>query len=242
MLDRASRPTVFKKDDPAMPAEFRELLVKLLETEHLENNGNPEYRRLLAKIADAGLRYAPHGKAMAVEAEIIKQEVHHGEIVSDLLIGLGVDPNGERPIKQYAFHLPFEDWIDLAWFHALIDRVGLYVGVEWTGSPYEPLAAVSPQLENDETFHTKAGFAHLREVCSTDEGRTAAQERLKKWWPAALDMFGRSTSTNSPLYVKWGLKMHENEELRQKYIAESIPEIRKLGLTVPDNIANRRYL
>jgi 1,2-phenylacetyl-CoA epoxidase catalytic subunit len=241
VLQDSPAPAVYRKDDP-LPAEFRELLVKLLLNEHLENNGNPAYRRLLAKIADAGLRYAPHGKAMAVEAEIIKQEVHHGEIMVGLLEGLGVDPNGERPIKQYAFHIPFEDWIDLAWFHALIDRVGLYVGVEWTGSPYAPLAEVSPQLEKDETFHTKAGFQHLKEVCATDEGRAAAQERLAKWWPAALDMFGRSTSSNSPLYVKWGLKTHENEELRQKYIAEAIPAIEKLGLTVPDNAANRRYL
>ena len=66
--------------------------------------------------------------------------------------------------------------------------------------------------------------------------------RLKKWWPAALDMFGRSTSTNSPLYVKWGIKSHDNEGLRQKYIAEAVPEIEKLGLEVPNNQANRRFL
>ena len=139
-------------------------------------------------------------------------------------------PMGSAPIKQYAFHIPLEDWIDLAWFHALIDRVGLYVGVEWTGSPYEPLAKVSPQLEADEEFHTKSGFRHLREICATPEGKAAAQERLAKWWPAALDMFGRSTSKNSPIYVKWGIKQHTNEELRQKYIAEAVPEIVKLGL------------
>ena len=47
---------------------------------------------------------------------------------------------------------------------------------------------------------------------------------------------------NSPLYVKWGIKMHGNEELRRKYIAEAIPEIGKLGLEVPDNLSNRRFL
>lgn len=232
---------MYKRNDPDMPEEFRQLLVKLL-GEHLENNGNPEYRRILAKIADAGLRYAPHGRAMEIEAEIVKQEVAHGQIVQEMLESLGVDSTGERPIKQYAFHIPFENWIDLAWFHALIDRVGLYVGVEWTGSPYEPLARVSPQLEADEEFHTKAGFLHLREICATAEGKAAAQAALKKWWPAALDMFGRSASRNSPLYVKWGVKMHGNEELRQRYIADTVPEIRKLGLEVPDNLANRRFL
>lgn len=233
---------VYKRNDPDMPEEFRQMLVKLLLDEHLENNGNPEYRKILANIADAGLRYAPHSRAMEIEAEIIRQEVAHGRICAEILESLGVDPNKTVPIKQYAFHIPLEDWIDLAWFHALIDRVGLYVGVEWVGSPYEPLAEVSPQLEADEMFHTKSGFMHLREICATPEGKAAAQERLKKWWPAALDMFGRSTSTNAPVYVKWGIKQHTNEELRQKYIAEAVPEIERLGLEVPDNLANRRYL
>ncbi len=233
---------VFKRNDPDMPDEFRQMLVKLLLNEHLENNGNPEYRKILANIASAGLRFAPHGRAMEMEAEIIRQEVAHGQIVADLLEGLGVDPNQDMPIKQYAFHIPLEDWIDLAWFHALIDRVGLYVGIEWTGSPYEPLAQVSPRLEADEEFHTKAGFLHLTEICATPEGKAAAQERLRKWWPAALDMFGRSSSVNAPVYVKWGIKMHTNEALRQRYIAEAVPEIGKLGLEVPDHLANRRFL
>jgi len=101
---------------------------------------------------------------------------------------------------------------------------------------------VSPQLEADEEFHTRSGFRHLREICATPDGKAAVQGRLAKWWPAALDMFGRSTSKNSPIYVKWGIKQHTNEELRQKYIAEAIPEIAKLGLMVPDNLANRRFL
>jgi ring-1,2-phenylacetyl-CoA epoxidase subunit PaaA len=238
----AAQQRMYKKDDPEMPEEFRQLLLKLLLEAHLENNGNPEYRKIVANIANAGLRFAPHGRAMEIEAEIVRQEVNHGKIMAELIEGLGADPNGARPIKQYAFHIPLEDWIDLAWFHALIDRVGLYVGIEMTGAPYEPLAKEAPALEGDEEFHTRAGFVHLKEICGTPEGKAAAQQRLHKWWPAALDMFGRSDSKNSPLYVKWGIKMLENEALRQKYIAEAIPEIGKLGLEVPDHLANRRFL
>ncbi|MEK6243355.1 MAG: Phenylacetic acid catabolic protein [Pseudomonadota bacterium] len=243
MQPAASPPsTVYRQGDPAMPAEFRDMLIKLLLDAHLENNGNPEYRKILGNIANAGLRFAPHGRAMEIEAEIVKQEVRHGQIVADLIEGLGANPNQVRPIKQYAFHIPFEDWIDLAWFHALIDRVGLYVGIELTAAPYEPLVKAAPELEGDEEFHTRAGFLHLEEICATPEGKAAAQERLGKWWPAALDMFGRSDSRNAPVYVKWGIKTLDNEALRRKYIAEAIPEIEKLGLQVPDNLANRRFL
>lgn len=233
---------LWQRGDPAIPAEFRDMLIRLLRDEHLENNDNPEYRVILANIANAGLRFAPHGRAMEIEAEIVKQEVRHGRIVSELLAGLGAEPVGRKPIKQYAFHIPLEDWIDLAWFHALIDRVGLYVGVEWVGSPYAPLAEVSAQLEADEAFHSKSGFRHLQEICATPEGKAAAQERLQKWWTAALDMFGKSSSTNSPIYVKWGIKQHTNEQLRRKYIAEALPEIAKLGLEPADDMAGRRFL
>ncbi|MEK7862946.1 MAG: Phenylacetic acid catabolic protein, partial [Chloroflexota bacterium] len=232
----------YRQGDPAMPAEFRDMLVKLLLDAPLENNGNPEYRKILGNIASAGLRFAPHGRAMAIEAEIVKQEVRHGQLVADLIEGLGANPNQVRPIKQYAFHMPLEDWIDLAWFHALIDRVGLYVGIELTAAPYEPLVKAAPELEGDEEFHTRAGFLHLEEICAAPQGRAAAQERLGKWWPAALDMFGRSDSKNAPVYVKWGIKTLDNEALRRKYIAEAIPEIEKLGLRVPDNLVNRRFL
>lgn len=240
-LQQASART-YKQGDPDMPAEFRDMLVKLLLDEHLENNGNTEYRKILANIANAGMRFAPNGRAMEIEAEIVRQEVHHGQIVSELIAGLGTDPNQHMEIKQYAFHIPLEDWIDVAWFHALIDRVGLYVGVEWVGSSYEPLAQVAPGLESDEEFHTRAGILHLKEICRAPEGKAAVQERLKKWWPAALDMFGRSDSKNSPAYVKWGIKSHTNNQLRIKYIEEAIPEIKKLGLEMPDNDANRRFL
>jgi 1,2-phenylacetyl-CoA epoxidase catalytic subunit len=124
----------------------------------------------------------------------------------------------------------------------LIDRVGLYVGIEWMGSTYEPLARISEQLEKEEYFHATAGFRHMKRVVKTDEGKREAQDLLGKWWPAALDMFGRSDSRNSSNYVKWGIKAHTNAELRQRYIEDTVPLIEELGLDVPPHDANRRFL
>ena len=58
----------------------------------------------------------------------------------------------------------------------------------------------------------------------------------------ALDMFGRSDSDNSKIYVQWGIKGKTNEELRQQYIADTVPLIKELGLVVPDHMENRKYL
>ena len=62
---------MYKKDDPDMPEEFRQFMIKLLKYSHVENNGNPHYRELVADIANAGLRYAPSGREMMIEAEIV---------------------------------------------------------------------------------------------------------------------------------------------------------------------------
>ena len=99
----------------------------------MENNGNPHYREVVANIANAGLRYAPSGREMMIEAEIVKQEVTHGQFVAQVIRSLGEDPYNDKPVGQYAFKIPLERWCDVAWFHMLIDRVGLYVGIEWLG-------------------------------------------------------------------------------------------------------------
>jgi ring-1,2-phenylacetyl-CoA epoxidase subunit PaaA len=234
--------TQYKKDDAEMPEEYRQFLVKLLKFGHVENNANPHYRRLLGRIAEAGFTYAPDTKALLVESEIVRQEVQHGHIVAELIRGLGEDPVTDQKPKQYLFEMPLESWVDVAWFHGIGDRVGLYVGIEWMGSTYEPLAEVSPQLEREERFHANAGIAYVREIISTPDGRKEAQDGLHKWWPAVLDMFGKSDSKNSEIYVKWGIKARSNEKLRQDYINDTVPILEELELDVPDHLANRRFL
>jgi len=182
MDTRGSSLRMFKKDDPEMPPEFREFMIKLLKYAHVENNANPHYKVLLANIAYAGLRFAPDGRAMTIEAEIIKQEVNHGQIVAKIIKSLGEDPFIDKEIGQYAFRIPLESWIDVSWFHGLIDRVGLYVGIEWMGSTYEPLAEVSDQLEKDEFFHASAGMGYIKQAVRTADGKKEAQDQLHKWW------------------------------------------------------------
>ena len=242
MTDAAQSLPMYKENDPDMPDEYRAFLVKLLKYGHVEQNGNVEYRRLLARIAEAGFAYAPDAKSLLIESEIVRQEVQHGHIVAELVRGLGEDPEMDVPLKQYLFYMPLHSWVDVAWFHGIGDRVGLYVGVEWVGSTYEPLAKVAPTLEKEEHFHATTGMNYVRDICATPDGRKEAQDGLHKWWPAVLDMFGKSDSKNSESYVKWGIKSKSNEELRQQYIKDTVPLLEELEFDVPDHRANRRFL
>jgi 1,2-phenylacetyl-CoA epoxidase catalytic subunit len=231
---------VFREGDPDMPAELSELLTRML-VHHLENSTNPYYTELLSHLWERCMSLAPEERLKTTFAKLMQQEVEHGVITARILAGLGVD-RVEQPIKQYLFHLPIDTFCDMAYFNALGDRVGCYVGETWEGVPYEPLLSVAERLHKDEVFHATFGLSNLRRVCSTGDGLEEANEKIKVWWPAALDMFGRSDSEFSDAYVRWGLRQLNNEQLRQQYIADTRPLLHDLGITVPDDTTNRKFL
>jgi 1,2-phenylacetyl-CoA epoxidase catalytic subunit len=231
---------VYREGDTDMPAEFRELLVRML-THHLENSTNPQYTALLSNLWNKCMTLAPDERLKTTYAKLMAQEVEHGVITARILGGLGIGPV-DKPIQQYLFHLPIDTFCDLAYFHGLGDRVGCYVGETWEGVPYEPLLSVAERLHKDEVFHATLGMSNLKRICATPQGLAEANEKVKIWWPAALDMFGRSDSDFTEAYVRWGLRTKSNEDLRNDYIADTRPMLEALGINVPDDTENRRFL
>lgn len=231
---------IYREGDPDIPQELVDLLRRML-IHHLENTTNPHYTELLGQLWVRGMTLCPDERLKTVYAKLMQQEVEHGVITARILSGLGVD-RVDEPVKQYLFHLPIDTFCDLAYFNALGDRVGCYIGETWEDVPYEPLLGVAERLHKDEVFHATFGMTNLRRVCSTSEGLDEANDKIRIWWPAALDMFGRSTSQFSEAYVRWGLRKLNNEQLRQRYIAETRPLLEDLGISVPDDTANRRFL
>lgn len=235
---RAQR--IYEAGDPDIPEELRTLLIRML-SNHLENTANPYYMDLVADLWRKGLELAPDEKTKVAYARMMAQEVEHGALTARILDSLGAPPVNE-PIKQYFFSVPIDTFCDLGFFNALGDRVGLYIGETWGDVPYAPLRNAAPKLHKDELFHTTFGMQNLRHVCSTADGLAEANEKVKTWWPAALDTFGRSDSTFSQDYVRWGIRNEDNGSLRLRYAADTRPLIEELGIDVPDDLANRRYL
>jgi ring-1,2-phenylacetyl-CoA epoxidase subunit PaaA len=232
---------VYQEGDADLPDELRDLIKRVL-TKHIENTTNPHFTKLLNHLWERCLTLCPDEEVKDQLAMLMMQEVGHGVITWRILKGFGID-KVDVPVDkyQYAFNLPIDTWCDLCYFQALTDRVGVYVGENWGDVPYEPMRKVAPQLHSEELFHANLGYKNLAKLCKTAEGKAEANELIKKWWPAALDMFGRSTSKASEGYVKWGIQKKGNEELRQQYIADTRPLLEKIGITVPDNADNRRF-
>jgi 1,2-phenylacetyl-CoA epoxidase catalytic subunit len=173
------------------------------------------------------------------------EELNHGWLFYKIWQDLGVTPTAQdyaASREVYFAETPLDTWPDVVLMNCLTDRVGLYQYRNMEDCTYRPLARVLPKIARDEVGHAGLGYENLKALCAAPERKRVVQAKLQTWYPVALDMFGRSESTRERAYMEWGLKKHRNEELRQSYIREVRPLLEGLGLDVPDERLNRRFL
>ena len=229
-------------DLPKMPDEYRELLVRLLTIQADCEIGGPHV------YGPQWFLEAPTADDMFRLTHILAEEIDHFRKFSDLLRKIGIDRSDllrRRPADRFLEAFQVTDvsfWADVATFCCLIDRVGRYQLEEMAGSSYQPLDGVLPGIMAEEVGHIGYGTARLGELAHDPETRLEAQAAVNRWFPRALDMFGRTGSRRAEQFIEWGLKKRSNEAARSAYIAEVNPLLDRMGLVVPDPSHNRHYL
>jgi len=233
---------VTARDVAKLPDEYQDLLVRLLTIQADCEIGGPNVygRRWILS--------APTADDMFRLTHIVAEEIDHFRHMDHLLRDLGVDrsdllsrANADRALEAFRV-TDVRTWADVAAFCCLIDRVGRFQVEEMVGSSFEPLDGVLPQIMQEEMGHIGFGTARLTQLAADPETRADAQAAVDRWYPRALDMFGRSGSRRAERFIEWGLKHRLNEEARRDYIAEVGPVLLRMGLTVPREDYDRHYL
>jgi len=89
----------------------------------------------------------------------------------------------------------------------------------------------------EESFHQRQGYDILIKLChGTAEQKAMAQDALDRWWWPSLMMFGPSDdiSPNSAQSMRWKIKLLSNDELRQRFVDQTVPQAEYLGIRIPD--------
>lgn len=239
---KVKRPEYSFDEGDELPEEYRKLLMKMLRHEG-ERAGNKSFLGLMGTCLELTETMAPNADARLLKSEYVAEELKHAIMFHRLALGFDTSfALQDVPYAHYAFHLPKETWADDAFFHFLIDLNGAFHARDWRESSYLPLRKISRTIERDEFGHSEMGYYFLHEICSESRGRVLAQTLLPKWYSAALDMFGRSDSPNTPKFINWGLKSLGNEEIRRKYKAYVDAKLTALGLDIPDELQGRRFV
>ena len=178
---------------------------------------------LLAKVQDE----AGHGLYLYCAAETLG--VTRDDLTEMLLDG--------RMKYSSIFNYPTLTWADMGAVGWLVDGAAIMNQVPLQRTSYGPYARAMVRICKEESFHQRQGFDIMMTMAKgTDAQKHMAQDAFNRFWGPSLMMFGPSdeNSVHSAQSMAWKIKMNSNDELRQKFVDQTVPQAEYLGLTVPD--------
>ncbi len=186
----------------------------------------PSLRRkvaLLAKVQDEG----GHGlylysacETLGISRDELFRQLHSGEAKYSSI-----------------FNYPAITWADMGAIGWLVDGAAIINQVALISTSYGPYARAMVRICKEESFHQRQGFEIMMTLANgTPEQKAMAQDALNRWWLPSLMMFGPTDdqSPNTEQSVKWKLKRKTNDELRQAFVDQTVPQANLIGLTFPD--------
>ena len=186
----------------------------------------PTLRRkvaLLAKVQDE----AGHGLYLYSATETLG--ISRDELVEQLHSG--------KAKYSSIFNYPTLTWADIGAIGWLVDGAAIINQVMLTRTSYGPYARAMVRICKEESFHQRQGYEIMLTLCrGTEVQKQMAQDALNRWWWPSLMMFGPTDaeSTHTALSMKWKIKRKSNDELRQQFVDNTVPQAEILGITIPD--------
>lgn len=198
----------------------------------------PSLRRkvaLLAKVQDEaghGLYLYSACETLGISREELYDQLHSGEAKYSSI-----------------FNYPTVTWADMGAIGWLVDGAAIINQVPLTATSYGPYARAMVRVCKEESFHQRQGFEIMLTLSNgTPEQKAMAQDALNRWWWPSMMMLGPTDaeSVHTEQSMKWKLKRKTNDELRQQFVDQTVPQADILGLTIPDpdlkwNEATRHY-
>ncbi len=220
-----------------MPDRYRETLIRQI-SQHAHSEivgmlpeGNwitraPNLRRkavLLAKVQDE----AGHGLYLYSATETLGAD--REETIDDLHSG--------KAKYSSIFNYPTLTWADMGAIGWLVDGAAIMNQVPLCRCSYGPYARAMVRICKEESFHQRQGFEIMTQLAQgTPQQKEMAQDALNRFWWPALMMFGPSDgdSKHTQQSMRWKIKRHTNDELRQQFVDVTVPQAELIGLTIPD--------
>ncbi|MHA6266587.1 1,2-phenylacetyl-CoA epoxidase subunit PaaA [uncultured Aliiroseovarius sp.] len=178
---------------------------------------------LLAKVQDE----AGHGLYLYGAAETLG--VTRDELTEELLSG--------RMKYSSIFNYPTLNWADIGAVGWLVDGAAIMNQVPLQRTSYGPYSRAMIRICKEESFHQRQGYDIMMKMAAgNDAQRRMAQDALNRFWYPSLMMFGPSDkdSVHSAQSLAWKIKIDTNDELRQRFVDQTVPQAKYLGLTIPD--------
>src|SRR3954464_10428590 len=220
-----------------MPEKYRQTLIRQI-SQHAHSEivgmlpeGNwisraPSLKRkqiLVAKVQDEaglGLYLYSAAETLGITRDQMYDQLHSGKAKYSSI-----------------FNYPTITWADMGAIGWLVDGAAIMNQVPLCRTSYGPYARAMVRVCKEESFHQRQGFEIMMTLANgTPEQKEMAQDALNRWWWPSLMMLGPTDaeSVHTEQSMKWKLKRKTNDELRQQFVDQTVPQADLIGLTIPD--------
>src|ERR671929_528044 len=240
LLEHVQSGGVVEAGEP-LPERYRALLLKFIAM-----HGNSELMGVLPE-REWILRAPTLQRKLALTAKV-QDEVGHAQLIYRVVEDLGkpreqclADLVAGKAKFHNVFHHPTLSWGDVGVIAWLVDAAAIISQKALLKCSYAPYARIMKKICWEESFH----ILHGRDVIltlmnGTDEQRELVQEALTRWWGPLMQFHGNPIPAEDDPMFFWRIKSQGNEEARQGFLDGYVPQIRELGLEVPDPKLRKR--
>lgn len=221
-----------------MPESYRQTLIRQI-SQHAHSE-------IVGQLPEGNwVTRTPNLRRKAVLLAKIQDEAGHGLYLYSAVETLGADRedtiddlHSGKAKYSSIFNYPSLTWADMGMIGWLVDGAAIMNQVPLCRCSYGPYARAMVRVCKEESFHQRQGFEIVTKLAQgTPEQKAMAQDSLNRWWWPSLMMFGPSDadSKHTAQSMKWKIKRHTNDELRQQFVDVTVPQAELIGLKVPDS-------
>jgi ring-1,2-phenylacetyl-CoA epoxidase subunit PaaA len=221
-----------------MPEDYRRTLIRQI--------GQHAHSEIVGQLPEGNwVTRAPTLERKAILLAKIQDEAGHGLYLYSAAETLGVSRDellgllhsGKMKYSSI-FNYPTLTWADIGAVGWLVDGAAIMNQVPLQRCSYGPYSRAMVRICKEESFHQRQGYDLITKMArGTPEQKAMAQDALNRFWYPSLMMFGPSDkdSVHSAQSMAWKIKINANDELRQKFVDQTVPQAHYLDLTVPDD-------
>jgi ring-1,2-phenylacetyl-CoA epoxidase subunit PaaA len=214
------------------PEEYRTAVEKIV----ISHAVNELYGAQVFDEPAIALAPTPYSKWLT--CRVAMEEYGHHVRFKELGEDIGIAPermtasDSKKPLSIFEF--PLQTWEEFCVIKLLADLAEILQVEDLAQCSFLPLRNLSRMTMPEERFHAQFGKDFCTELCETEEGRTAVQDAINRYYPILPKFFGRAKSKNNEIFRKWGIKRRTNEDMLADYVKRAEELVAELGLTLPD--------
>lgn len=231
-----------------MSQEYYEALLNLMLMQaDSELAGGIGYMPWIAKAPGINEKYAV--------ANIVREEIGHAHAMYRLLRGIDFDVDGHVTAHEWDFRIdaenigteraaddkrvnifyyPIDTWADFIMFNFCMDRGAAHQLYDAEHCSYAPWNRTIKKIAEEEAGHLRHGDLWVQRMAEDPATHDAVQAALDRWYPRVMNIFGRPNTPKNALYRRLGLKIRDNDEVRQAFVDDVTPKLEAWRLRRPE--------